>query len=44
MARFVVRRLFAMVAVMFVISLLTFLIFEAIPNGCNCLPYDFNVK
>ena len=33
MARFVVRRLIAMLAVMFVISLLTFLIFEAIPNG-----------
>ena len=33
MARFIVRRLIAMVAVMFVISLLTFLIFEAIPNG-----------
>jgi peptide/nickel transport system permease protein len=33
MARFVIRRLIAMVAVMFVISLLTFLIFEAIPNG-----------
>jgi peptide/nickel transport system permease protein len=32
-ARFIVRRLIAMVAVMFVISLLTFLIFEAIPNG-----------
>ncbi len=33
MARFVVRRLFAMVFVLFVISLLTFLLFEAIPNG-----------
>src|SRR5436190_1223590 len=33
MTRFVIRRLLAMVAVMFVISLLTFLIFEAIPNG-----------
>jgi peptide/nickel transport system permease protein len=33
MARFIVRRLIAMIAVMFVISLLTFLIFEAIPNG-----------
>jgi peptide/nickel transport system permease protein len=33
MARFVVRRLLAMIAVMFAISLLTFLLFEAIPNG-----------
>jgi peptide/nickel transport system permease protein len=33
MTRFVVRRLLAMVLVMFVISLLTFLLFEAIPNG-----------
>jgi peptide/nickel transport system permease protein len=33
MARFVVRRLFAMIFVLFVISLLTFLLFEAIPNG-----------
>jgi peptide/nickel transport system permease protein len=33
MARFAVRRLLAMVAVMFLISVLTFLLFEAIPNG-----------
>jgi peptide/nickel transport system permease protein len=33
MTRFIVRRLIAMVAVMFVISLLTFLLFESIPNG-----------
>ena len=33
MSRFIVRRLLAMVVVMFVISLLTFLLFEAIPNG-----------
>jgi peptide/nickel transport system permease protein len=33
MIRFVVRRLVAMIVVMFVISLLTFLLFEAIPNG-----------
>src|SRR3954466_5232781 len=33
MARFIVRRLFAMVAVLFAISILTFLIFQAIPNG-----------
>ena len=33
MARFIVRRLFAMVAVLFAISVLTFLIFQAIPNG-----------
>jgi peptide/nickel transport system permease protein len=33
MTRFVVRRVLAMVLVMFVISLLTFLLFEAIPNG-----------
>ena len=33
MARFLVRRLFAMVAVLFAISVLTFLIFQAIPNG-----------
>jgi peptide/nickel transport system permease protein len=33
MARFVVRRIFAMIFVLFVISLITFLLFEAIPNG-----------
>jgi peptide/nickel transport system permease protein len=33
MVRFVVRRLIAMVAVMIVISFLTFLLFESIPNG-----------
>jgi peptide/nickel transport system permease protein len=33
MLRFVVRRLFAAVGVLFVISMLTFLIFQAIPNG-----------
>jgi peptide/nickel transport system permease protein len=33
MARFVVRRLLAMIVTMFAISLLTFLLFEAIPNG-----------
>ena len=33
MTRFVVRRVLAMVLVMFVISLITFLLFEAIPNG-----------
>ncbi len=33
MTRFVVRRLLAMVLVMFVISVITFLLFEAIPNG-----------
>jgi peptide/nickel transport system permease protein len=33
MARFVVRRLFAMVVVLFVISVLTFLLLEALPNG-----------
>jgi peptide/nickel transport system permease protein len=33
MARFVIRRLLAMVAVMIVISFLTFLLFESIPNG-----------
>jgi peptide/nickel transport system permease protein len=33
MTRFVVRRLLAMIAVMFAISVLTFLLFEAIPNG-----------
>jgi peptide/nickel transport system permease protein len=33
MTRFVVRRLISMILVMFVISLLTFLLFEAIPNG-----------
>jgi peptide/nickel transport system permease protein len=31
--RFIIRRLLAMVLVMFVISLLTFLLFEAVPNG-----------
>jgi peptide/nickel transport system permease protein len=33
MARFVVRRLLAMIVTLFAISLLTFLLFEAIPNG-----------
>ncbi|MGH2868085.1 MAG: ABC transporter permease [Solirubrobacteraceae bacterium] len=33
MTRFVVRRVFAMLAVLFAISVLTFLLFEAIPNG-----------
>jgi peptide/nickel transport system permease protein len=33
MGRFVVRRVVAMVVVMFVISLVTFLLFEAVPNG-----------
>ena len=33
MARFIVRRLLAMVGVLFAISVLTFLIFQAIPNG-----------
>ncbi len=33
MARFAVRRLFAMIVVLFLISVLTFLLFEAIPNG-----------
>jgi peptide/nickel transport system permease protein len=33
MARFIARRLFAMVFVMFAVSVLTFLIFNVIPNG-----------
>src|SRR6478672_10952948 len=33
MARFLVRRLLAMIGVLFAISVLTFLIFQAIPNG-----------
>src|SRR6266511_3741028 len=33
MARFIVRRLISMVAVLFAISVLTFLIFNVIPNG-----------
>jgi peptide/nickel transport system permease protein len=33
MARFVIRRLISMVAVLFAISVLTFLIFNVIPNG-----------
>ena len=33
MARFIIRRLFAMVLVMFAVSVLTFLIFNVIPNG-----------
>jgi peptide/nickel transport system permease protein len=33
MARFVIRRIGAMIVVLFLISLLTFLLFEAIPNG-----------
>ena len=33
MGRFVVRRLLSMLLVLFAISVLTFLIFQAIPNG-----------
>jgi peptide/nickel transport system permease protein len=33
MARFILRRLFSMIAVLFAISVLTFLLLEAIPNG-----------
>jgi peptide/nickel transport system permease protein len=33
MARFIVRRLFSMLVVLFVISVLTFLLLEALPNG-----------
>ncbi len=33
MARFVVRRLFQMVLVMFAVSVITFLIFNVIPNS-----------
>ena len=33
MGRFIIRRLFAMVLVMFAVSVLTFLIFNVIPNG-----------
>ncbi len=33
MARFIVRRVFAMALVMVVIAIITFLLFEAIPNG-----------
>src|SRR5437764_15460108 len=33
MTAFVIRRLLSMVAVLFAISVLTFLLFEAIPNG-----------
>jgi peptide/nickel transport system permease protein len=33
MTRFIVRRLFSCIALLFAISILTFLIFEAIPNG-----------
>lgn len=33
MARFIVHRLIAVIGVMFVVSILTFLIFEIIPNG-----------
>src|SRR2546423_15721104 len=33
MARFIVRRLLALVAVLFAISVLTFMIFQVIPNG-----------
>ena len=33
MARFIVRRLFAMILVLFAVSVLTFLIFKVIPNG-----------
>ena len=33
MARFVVRRVFQMILVMFAVSVLTFMIFNVIPNG-----------
>src|SRR3977135_635623 len=33
MARFAVRRIFSMLVVLFVISVLTFLLLEALPNG-----------
>src|SRR5690348_13508100 len=33
MTAFIIRRLLSMIAVMFVISVLTFLLLEAIPNG-----------
>ncbi len=33
MGRFIIRRLFQMVLVMFAVSVLTFLIFNVIPNG-----------
>ncbi len=33
MGRFIVRRLFSMIVVLIAISILTFLIFQAIPNG-----------
>ena len=33
MGRFIIRRLLAMVLVMFAVSVLTFLIFNVIPNG-----------
>src|ERR1039457_6710925 len=33
MTRFLVRRMMAMLGVLFLISVLTFLLFEAIPNG-----------
>jgi peptide/nickel transport system permease protein len=33
MARFVIRRLFSMLVVLFMLSVLTFLIFQVIPNG-----------
>src|ERR1043165_2833674 len=33
MARFIVSRLLAMIGVLFAISVMTFLIFQAIPNG-----------
>ena len=38
MARFIVRRLVAMVAVLFAISVITFLIFNVIPNGDPAVP------
>ena len=33
MARFIARRVASMIAVLFAISVLTFVIFQAIPNG-----------
>ena len=43
MARFVLKRMIAVVAVLFAISVLTFLIFQAIPNGDPALRLALDV-
>ena len=42
MGRFIIRRLIAMVFVMFAVSVLTFLIFNVIPNGDPAARYSYS--